>query len=137
MGAREARERSTPFVAVGIPRFDVERYAVIVPLKNLGLGPARLITLQIKEGERVVSARISPGLAPMESSDWVMFIVDREPPAPLLSLDDLSFEGLAEDASGARHPLRLFGGDLILDYPSFDPAAQDPPREVGEGGRGG
>lgn len=90
-------------------------------LKNLGLGPARLIALQLKDDEAVISARMGPGLAPLESEDWVMFSVNRrvsDLPPPL----ELSYEGAAEDAAGCRHPLYAFGGEA-MPMPSFAEAA--------------
>ncbi len=114
---REARARAEPFVTVGIPRADHGQQAIIVPLKNLGLGLARLIALQLKADDVVVCARIAPGLAPMEGDDWVMFSVNRplrQLPNPL----ELHYEGAAEDAGGQRHALHALGGDA-LPMPSF------------------
>src|SRR3954471_24130745 len=114
---REARERSHPYVAVGTPRADYERHAIVVPLKNLGLGPARTIALQLKLGDVVVSARIAPGLAPMESEEWVMFLLDQ---SEMLDPLTVSYEGSADDAGGDRHPLHAFGGTELA-FPSFEP----------------
>jgi hypothetical protein len=117
--AREARARSDPYVTMGVPRQDYERDALVIPLKNLGLGPARAVALQVKDLDgNVVSARIAPGLAPMESSDWVMFALawpKLDPP----TWQEVLVEGLCEDADGDRHPIFAFGG-MPLPMPSAD-----------------
>ncbi len=121
VAGQEARARSEPFVAMGIPRADHDRHAIIVPLKNLGLGPARLIAFQLKDDESVISARLAPGLAPMEAEDWVMYVYNRDDvPIPL----ELAYEGAAEDASGRRHYVHALGGDP-LPMPSYREAEDD------------
>ena len=69
LNLKESRARTEPFIAVGIPRRDPPGARIVVPLKNLGLGPARLITLQLLVEGIPWSARIAPGLGPMESED--------------------------------------------------------------------
>lgn len=125
VSGREARARSEPFIAVGIPRRDLEQFAMIVPLKNLGLGPARFIALQLSANGVPVSVRVAPGLAPMESEDWVMFIQAEDVPF----IEELGMEGSAEDASGGRHPLHFMGSEiprLGSDGDGIDDAAQVP-----------
>jgi hypothetical protein len=41
LARRDMQQRQKPYVTVGLPRLDYEHDGVIVPLKNLGLGPAR------------------------------------------------------------------------------------------------
>jgi hypothetical protein len=118
---------------MSIARQDYDRDAFVVPLKNLGLGPARLIALQIKDADgNVFSARIGPGLAPMESEEWIMLSVgwDR---LDLPTIFDLDFEGSCEDATGQRHPIHFLGGEPIP-FPAFD---FDEAVDVDEVARGG
>ena len=44
----------------------------------------------------------------MEGEDWVMFVVDTNPPV-LPETDDFVIEGAAYDAAGLEHPLRRLG----------------------------
>jgi hypothetical protein len=116
---REARVRSQPYVAMGIPRQDYEKDALVIPVKNLGLGPARVVTLQVKDLDgNVVSARVDPGLAPMESSDRVLFALfwpKLDPP----TWAEVQIEGSCEDANGEQHPIYAFGG-IALPMPSYE-----------------
>ena len=107
----EARARTEPYLVMAVPRQDYARDALVIPLKNLGLGPARAVALQIKDlaDDHVVSARIDPGLAPMESSEHVMFALfwpKLDPP----TWWEVSIEGSCEDSTGKRHPIYIFGG---------------------------
>ena len=118
--AKEARARTEPYVSMGIPRQDYGRDALVIPLKNLGLGPARVVVLQLKdiEDDHPVSARIDPGLAPMESSEYVMLAMSwpkLDPPTAF----EVNIEGLCEDSTGTRHPIYWFGGQP-LPFPSSE-----------------
>lgn len=115
LNLKESRDRIEPFVAVGIPRWDPPGERIVVPLKNLGLGPARIIVLQLLTNGVPWSVRIAPGLAPMESEEWSMYPANKAADSP--RLDTLGIEGLAEDAAGRRHRLFPFGGGILLPFP--------------------
>jgi hypothetical protein len=119
VSAKEARSRVEPYVTMGVPRQDYEHDSLTVPLKNLGLGPAPVVVLQAKDLDGVVvSARIGPGLAPMESLEHILFAIfwsKLDPP----TWDEVNVEGFCEDATGKRHPIYAFGSSP-LPYPSSD-----------------
>lgn len=117
--ADEARARTQPWVSMGVPRQDYAKDALVIPLKNLGLGPARVVALQVKDLDgKTISARIDPGLAPMESRDFIMFALfwpRLDPP----TWQEVSIEGVCEDSEGNRHPIHAWGA-VALPFPSYD-----------------
>jgi len=106
---------------MGVPRQDYGRDALVVPLKNLGLGPARAVALQIKDlGDgHVVSARIDPGLAPMESSEHILYALfwpKLDPP----TWWEVNLEGSCLGSDGRKHPIYVFGGGEPLPFPASE-----------------
>jgi len=116
---KEAHARTLPYVAMGVPRQDYQNDALTIPLKNLGLGPARVVVLQVKDLEgKVISARIDPGLAPMESSDRILYALlwpKLDPP----TWEEVIIEGLCEDSVGKQHPIHVLGG-TALPFPASE-----------------
>lgn len=58
IASKEAHARTEPYVSMGIPRQDYGRDALIIPLKNLGLGPARVVVLQVKDAQSTCSSPV-------------------------------------------------------------------------------
>lgn len=87
---------------------------MIVPVKNLGLGPARQIGMQIVFDETVITGRVDHGLAPMESAEWAMWVPPKLYPAdrPLPPGYAVRVEGGYQDAAGRKYPLAFLGGDV-------------------------
>jgi hypothetical protein len=107
----DADLRAQPHLAAGRPEVSESGDEVVVTLKNLGLGPARLVAVGVfvpEVWEYPMGVYLSPGLAPMEAETvsiplllwrWV------DPP----TMDDIKIRGECQDASGHDHPLYVRG----------------------------
>lgn len=88
-----------------------EHRLIILPLKNLGLGPALTISVFLKVGGDVVTGRVAPGLAPMEQEEWPLLTVPWEADE-LPSLEELVITGECTDAAGRAWPLHFMGYEV-------------------------
>lgn len=110
----EARLRAEPHVATGSPTISGSGDEVAVTVKNLGLGPARLLRLIVYGNAEPAGVFTSPGLAPMETDDLVIPLMlwpKVEPPRP----QDLRVAGVYQDAAGQEHPLYVQGRASVVD----------------------
>jgi hypothetical protein len=103
-GRDEARLRSQPYVATSPPSISFSGDEIEIALKNLGLGPARLLAFLLEHDGQAVGAYTSPGLAPMEEETIAIPLAlwtAVDPPG----LDHLQLAGQCQDAMGHVQPL--------------------------------
>lgn len=112
-GRDEARLRAQPYVAAGPPVISLSGDEVEIGLKNLGLGPARLLAILLECNGQAIGAYTSPGLAPMEAETiavpmtlWTAV----DPP-----LDRIWVSGQCEDAMAQSQPLYVQGEARMAD----------------------
>jgi hypothetical protein len=108
----EARRRAEPYVAAEPPIVSGDDLEIEV--KNLGLGPARLVGILVQAGAQVIGAFRSAGLAPMEAQTIVIPLsmwTSAEPPP----VQQLALSGACQDAAGRPHPLVIDGYERSAD----------------------
>lgn len=114
IGRDEARQRAEPYLAAAPPELSIWGDEVVVDLKNLGLGPARLLGILITAGEQVIGAYRSNGLAPMEPQTIAVPLrlwTEIDPPR----VEQLGLSGQCQDAAGRFHPVFVDGHERPAD----------------------
>lgn len=120
----EARRRAEPYVAAGTPAVSQSGDEVVVTIKNLGLGPARLLRVLVEGNSEAAGFYTSPGLAPMEPETVLIPLTlwtKVDPPR----FQDLRLSGTYQDAAGGVHPLyvqahaRPVKSDRVEQYEAF------------------
>lgn len=114
VGRDEARQRAEPYLAAEPPMLSMSGDEAVIDVKNLGLGPARLLGVVVQAGAQVIGAYRSTGLAPMEAQTisiplpmWTSI----DPPP----LEQLGVSGECQDAGGRFHPLFVDGYERVAD----------------------
>jgi hypothetical protein len=110
----EARQRAEPYIAAEPPALSTSGDEVEIDVKNLGLGPARLLGLLVQSGAQVIGAYRSTGLAPMEPktiSIPLRLWTSSDPPP----LEQITVSGECQDAAGRFHPLFIDGYERSAD----------------------
>jgi len=95
-------------VTVSLPRFDPLNDRIEVTLKNLGLGPATLIAVSLYVGDKIISARLAPGLAPNESEVW-SFLATGWDQINMPSAFEIEVRGNCQDPTGTWRRLHYLG----------------------------
>jgi hypothetical protein len=104
----EARERAEPYVAAAAATLSGSADDVEIIVKNLGLGPARLLGLLVDDNGTVIGVHRCTGLAPMEEESITIPLrlqTTAQPVAP----ERLGLSGQCQDAGGRHHPLFVDG----------------------------
>lgn len=110
----EARLRAEPHVATGTPSISSSSDEIDVAVKNLGLGPARLLRIIVYGNSEPAGVYTSPGLAPMESEDVSIPLTLWTKVGPPRR-QDLRLSGIYQDAAGHTHPLYVQGQTSVAD----------------------